>query len=681
MPLKPAKRLFVAMVAALALAAGATVRAQGAAATHPLDGLTAAEYVDVVAILKADGRAGDKARYPLIALEEPPKAQVKAWAPGQPVPRRATVVVNEGGKSFEGLVDIAGRKVLSWGRARGEPMLMAEEFGGATEAVLSDARMLSGLKKRGIAPAAVYCLPLTAGNFGVKADNRRRILKVPCFMKPDPASATGKSNWWARPVEGLLAVVDLRDNKVIDVVDTGVVPVPADGWGYTAAEMEKRAGPLRAALNPAELSQPAGPSFKVEGSMVQWDMWRFHWRVDKRPGVVVSAVEARDGNRWRSVLYQAHVSEVFVPYMDPDRGWYFRTYMDSGEYGFGIFLSPLRPGLDCPRHAKLFSATMHGDDGAPVESPAVVCIFERNIGDPAWRHFEYFAQAPDKPVPAEGRPATELVVRSASEVGNYDYLVDYIFQQDGTIRIALGATGLDAVKGVRSQSMADASAARDTRYGSLIAPGLVAPNHDHYFNFRLDMDIDGVANDFMKGRLVRTAVPAAAGVPRRSMWSVEHDMPRTERAARSNMNPAAPAMYHFVNHGAPGPLGHQPGYKLMPQGSYAYSMLTDDDWPMKRNAYIRHQLYVTPYDPGQRYAGGKYAFQSDGGDTLEAWTKKNRSIANTDLVAWYTVGFHHVPRAEDWPVMPTHWFGFSLMPFNFFGHNPATNLQGPDAGR
>lgn len=57
---------------------------------------------------------------------------------------------------------------------------------------------------------------------------------------------------------------------------------------------------------------------------------------------------------------------------------------------------------------------------------------------------------------------------------------------------------------------------------------------------------------------------------------------------------------------------------LMPQGSYAYSMLSDDDWPMKRNAYIRYQLYVTPYDAKQRYAGGKYAIQSDGSDTLEA---------------------------------------------------------------
>ena len=35
--------------------------------------------------------------------------------------------------------------------------------------------------------------------------------------------------------------------------------------------------------------------------------------------------------------------------------------------------------------------------------------------------------------PTVGRPASELVVRSASAIGNYDYLVDYVFRQDGSI--------------------------------------------------------------------------------------------------------------------------------------------------------------------------------------------------------------------------------------------------------
>ena len=85
-------------------------------------------------------------------------------------------------------------------------------------------------------------------------------------------------------------------------------------------------------------------------------------------------------------------------------------------------------------------------------------------------------------------------MRTASEVGNYDYLIDYRLKQDGQIFIKIGATGLDAVKGVASTSMNDATAAEDTKYGTLIAPNLVAANHDHYFNFRIDFDIDQPVN-------------------------------------------------------------------------------------------------------------------------------------------------------------------------------------------
>ena len=66
-----------------------------------------------------------------------------------------------------------------------------------------------------------------------------------------------------------------------------------------------------------------------------------------------------------------------------------------------------------------------------------------------------------------------------------------------------------------------------------------------------------------------------------------------------------------------------------------------------------------------------------GSDTLGAWTSRDRPIGNRDIVAWYTVGFHHIPRMEDWPVMPTHWFGFTLMPHNFFASNPAMTIREP----
>jgi primary-amine oxidase len=56
------------------------------------------------------------------------------------------------------------------------------------------------------------------------------------------------------------------------------------------------------------------------------------------------------------------------------------------------------------------------------------------------------------------------------------------------------------------------------------------------------------------------------------------------------------------------------------------------------------------------------------------WTANNRSIAGKDIVVWYTMGITHLPRPEDWPVMPVHEAGFKLIPTGYFSRNPALNL-------
>ena len=633
---------------------------------HPLDGLTPAEYKRVKTILASAGKLTDATRFHTVALDEPQKSLVRAWKSDTPFPRRALATVSERGKTYEALVDLNAGSVASYKQVTGEPAVLLEEVTGATDIAIADPRMVAGLAKRHLQPEQVYCLPLTAGAFGLPEEVGKRLMKVPCYVKP------AGSNYFAKPIEGLFANIDLKSRKVLDVTDTGVVPVGEKDWGYTAGEVASYAGTAAARVAPSIRMATGAGNVAMQGSLIQWDIWRLHLRVDKRPGVVLSLVDVRDGERWRSVAYQMHLSEVFVPYMDPDKGWYFRTYMDSGEYGFGNFLSPLKKAQDCPADAKFLSMTLSDDRGDPMELPDSVCVFERSIGDPAWRHFEIFAQSPDKMVPAEGRPATELVVRSASEVGNYDYLIDYVFQQDGTIRVAVGATGIDAVKGVASKSMKDATAERDTRYGTLIAPNVVAPMHSHYFNFRLDLDIDGEANDFMRDRLAPQRTTGKA--PRKSYWMLEHEMPQTEKAARTRIDPANPAALHFVNRNVESALGHHPGYMLDPSGSFANSQLSPDDPPFRRNAYVGYQVWVTPYNADERYAGGRYAMMSNGSDTLDAWTARDRAIANRDIVVWYTMGFHHIPRMEDWPVMPTHWSSFSLMPHNFFAHNPALTV-------
>ena len=444
---RPAIWAWCVVVTALSLSPFAA-SAQQAQPTHPLDALTGAELHQVKSILQAEGKLGPKARFHNVDLDEPDKAAVTAWRPGASLPRRAIAVVSEAGTVHQAAIDLSAGRMTAWQAVTGEPALLLGEMIGAADMALADSRMVQALAKRGFTPGQVFCLPLTSGNFGRKEEAGRRLLKVPCYAKPTD------SNVWARPIEGLFATVDLKIGKAIDVTDTGMVPVSAEPWGYDEAEVAKR-GALRPETKAASLSQPGGDNITIEEGRFVWDMWRFHLRADKRPGTVLSMVEARDGARWRSVAYQMHLSEIFVPYMDPDQSWYFRAYMDSGEYGFGNFLSPLRRGVDCPPYARFFTVTMPQDDGEPIQIPNATCMFERSIGDPAWRHYEIVGRSPQNQTPTAGRPASELVVRSAAAIGNYDYLVDYVFHQDGSIRIAVGATGVDATKGVTSQSMKD----------------------------------------------------------------------------------------------------------------------------------------------------------------------------------------------------------------------------------
>ena len=129
-------------------------------------------------------------------------------------------------------------------------------------------------------------------------------------------------NGYAHPVEGLLALVDLDRGEVLDVVDHGVIDIPAAPGEYTQAGMQIEgnvphyARP-RADLKPLEITQPEGPSFEVDGYEVRWQKWRFRVGFTAREGLVLHTVGYEDRGVLRSILYRASISEMVVPYGDP----------------------------------------------------------------------------------------------------------------------------------------------------------------------------------------------------------------------------------------------------------------------------------------------------------------------------------------------------------------------------
>jgi primary-amine oxidase len=634
--------------------------AQSAGPGHPLDGLTTAEYWAAYDVLQQAGRVGPDMFFTSALLRPPAKDVVLSWTQGTPIPREADLILLQQGKTFEARVDIAARKLLSWQEMKDvqAPFLASEMFG-ADEAIKKDPAVVEALRKRGFTDLnTVRCSALPLAYVAVPEQETQRIGFGGCSQQH------GFYHSWGLSIEGLTFQMDMVTKKILKVVDTEIVPVAKGAVNYEEISERPRAGTTSIAI-----SQPMGASFRIERGEVSWQNWHFRFRLDQRVGPVLNLVRFDDGGRLRPVMYEGSLSELYVPYMDPSNGWNNRVFIDAGEFYAGPgFLKPLRPGLDCPSTASYFDGLSAGERGAPRLTSQLACLFERTGGDPAWRHFENNA--------VYGRPGRELVLRSAAAIGNYDYLMDWRFHQDGTIEVAVGATGVIETKSTTQKNAADhaadhAGADAPADYGQFVADNTVGVNHDHFFSFRLDMDVDGPANSFMADRMVQKLLPNDS--MRKSIWVVEHSVAAREKDAIMDIHLERPSMWLFINPNVKGPLGYPTGYEIM-AGATAKSLLLPDDPPQKLGAFSEHQFWVTPYDPAQRYAAGTYPTSSKGTDGLAVWTQANRPIENTDLVGWYTLGFHHMPRVEDWPVMPTMWHSFQIRPFNFFAANPALDL-------
>jgi hypothetical protein len=280
-----------------------------AEARHPLDALDAAEITATMAILKSAGHVDDKTLVSSISLQEPPKTDVLAWKASDAIPRSAKAVLRRNATTFEAVVDLGSGDVLSHKAIPGaQPFVTLPEILTAIEVTTSDPKMRVGLRKRGITDfQQLFCAPRTVGNFGAEIERTRRIVKVDCF---DIRGV--KSDVFANPIEGLFATVDLDRGEVLEVTDLGVVPIPRGN-----SELDPASTGVRGNTRPIVQSAPEGSNITVDGSMVRWQNWSFHLRWDLREGVVVSLVNYQDGDRSRSVLYQGHLSEIFVPYQDP----------------------------------------------------------------------------------------------------------------------------------------------------------------------------------------------------------------------------------------------------------------------------------------------------------------------------------------------------------------------------
>lgn len=596
-----------------------------APAGHPLDPLTAAEIEAAVALVGAWDPSDEPVRYPLVRLREPAKEKVLAWTPGQAVPRAALVVQRRGRRTFEGVVDLVAGAVAEWReRTDARPHLLDEEIAALTEIVLADARVREALAARRVRDTSrVRCLPLAAGGPAAAEGRRARLL---CWDGKD------LNNPFSRPLGGLEVLVDLDAGRVTGFVDHGARRLATADHAYDEATVG-----TRRRLKPLVETQPAGKNFTLDGGSVRWQSWSFQVRLDPRRGLVVSLVYFWDRGHRRSVLYQGSLAEVFVPYrLEADGSWLAWTAAEQG-----LRPSPLAPGLDCPPTATLLDAVVADDRGRPHRVEGALAIFERRTGDPIWRHHDVLEDT------VESRPAVELVARAIVTLGTSDYLLDWTFTQDGSIRAAVGLTGLVLNEGVTTVFLSEPTAAADTVSGNLLAANVVAPHHEHWLSFRLDLDVDGPVNSFLSEGL-EPVLPPDGGL---GLWRLTPRFLGRESQAKLRRDPEQTSLWRVVQPGRRTDVGQLPGFTLEAPPSPRPA----GDLP----GFAAYDLWVRPYD-------GETSFTEAGTD---------RSIERTDLVLWLTLGFRHVPRLEDFPVIPTRFHGFELRPFHFFERNPAIDLR------
>ncbi|XP_059657872.1 amine oxidase [copper-containing] zeta, peroxisomal-like isoform X1 [Cornus florida] len=666
---------------------------------HPLDPLTAAEISVAVATVRAAGatpEVRDSMRFIEVVLLEPdknvvaladayffppfqpsllPRTKGGAHIPSKLPPRQARLVVynKKSNETSVWIVELSEvHAVTRGGHHRGkvissnvvpdvQPPMDAVEYA-ECEAVVKDfPPFRDAMKKRGIEDMDLVMVDPWCVGYHSEADApNRRLAKPLIFCRTE--SDCPMENGYARPVEGIYVLVDMQNMVVVEFEDRKLVPLPpADPLrNYTPGET--RGGVDRSDVKPLHIIQPEGPSFRVDGHFVEWQKWNFRIGFTPREGLIIYSVAYVDGSRGRRpVAHRLSFVEMVVPYGDPNDPHYRKNAFDAGEDGLGKNAHSLKKGCDCLGYIKYFDAHFTNFTGGIETIENCVCLHEEDHGI-LWKHQDWRTGL------AEVRRSRRLTVSFVCTVANYEYGFFWHFYQDGKIEAEVRLTGILSLGALQPGEV--------RKYGTTIAPGLYAPVHQHFFVARMDMAVDckpGEAHNQVVEVDVKVDEPGDNNVHNNAFYA-EEKLLRSELEAMRDCNPLAARHWIIRNTRNVNRTGQLTGYKLVP-GSNCLPLAGAEAKFLRRAAFLKHNIWVTPYARDEMYPGGEFPNQNPRvAEGLSTWVKQNRSLEEADIVLWYVFGVTHIPRLEDWPVMPVEHIGFMLMPHGFFNCSPAVDV-------
>ncbi|MBW4658491.1 MAG: primary-amine oxidase [Drouetiella hepatica Uher 2000/2452] len=627
--------------------------------THPLEPLTVAEVEAAVAIIRREKNVSNQFRFPCVTLHEPPKAEVLSFQPGDAIDRQAFLILldNATGNTYEAIVSLTRQQGVSWTHIPNvQPNIMPDELVECEAAVKAHPEFVKAINKRGITDLALVVVdPWAIGNFGFEDEKGIRLSRCLCYLR-----ATPDGNFYARPIDGLVPVVDLNTMQVLRIEDLGVVPIPPEPSEYG----EKFASEMRQDIKLLQITQPQGTSFQVDGHHIRWQKWDLRVGFTPREGLVLYQVgyedQGQEQGKVRPILYRASMAEMVVPYGDPRVQHFRKNAFDLGEHGVGVLANSLTLGCDCVGEIHYFDGVLTNSRGEVSVTENAICLHEEDYGM-LWKHTDWRIDA------VEVRRSRRLVLSFIATVDNYEYGFFWYFYQDGTIQYEIKLTGI-----LLCGALSDFP-----KFGTVVAPELNAINHQHFFGMRLDFDIDGVNNSVYE--VNSEAEPMGETNPYGNAFFAKSELLETERSAQRIVNPLSARYWKVVNPAVHNRLGQPVGYKIIP-GENVLPFAHPDSPILNRARFMTKHLWVTPYEASERYPAGDYPNQHPGGEGLPKWTAADRPIADRDVVVWYVFGHHHIPRPEDHPVMPTAYSGFMLKPVGFFTANPALDVPPSQQG-
>lgn len=625
---------------------------------HPLDPLTAGETARVGEIVRAHPVLTDRTHFSSIELAEPGKPALKEYALGGAAPAREARVVlydREHRLVSEVLVSLTDEAVVRTSERRGQrPSLQGADFHAVLPAIKEDPGWLAAMRRRGLTdPALIEVHPWPPGYNDARDDHQhRRVAKALTFVRP-----AKDDNPFARPVEGVVVTADLDTGEVLRVEDVTRVPVGDDG-GHHGLRQATRQGVRR-----LDITQPDGPSFTLDGHLLRWQNWSIRVGFNGREGLVLHQISYDDQGRSRSVIHRASLSEMWVPYGDPAPLHRNKAVFDEGEVGLGKLANSLVLGCDCLGEIRYLDGVCADGDGRPTVVENAICVHEEDTGI-AWKHTthdeEFEALATDV------RRGRRLVISSFSTLANYDYGFFWYFHTDGSVEFEVKLTGIVSAGGVPAGEIPAS--------GTVLGPGLYGPHHQHAFNVRLDMAVDGDLNTVVESDC--RPAPLGPDNPVGNAWTVHHTPLQRELEAQRVADDTVARTWTVQNEGVRNAHGAPVGYQLVPR-SAVLPLLHPDSPALGRAQFATKHLWVTPYREGELFAAGTYPFQSGPGEGLPRYTAGNENVRDTDIVVWHTFLAHHVVRPEDWPVMPVTTASMHLRPVGFFDRNPALDLPLP----